>query len=108
MDKAGELAGTPLQPGQTWEVRKMWQAMLEAAPKWLGATLRSNRYGLDVDYFTRKMMRMVRDMADFTPSEMARQLARMSKTADETVLSEPEFSGPSASNGHPSEAENHE
>lgn len=51
----------------------------------------TNEYGLDSDYFRRKLERMLRDVNSYTPDEMARELARMARTADEAVLSEPEF-----------------
>lgn len=97
MREAGALSGIPVDKNATFSMRKMWQAMLEVLPKWPGVSIGANRYGLDAGYFTRKMMRMVRDIGDFKPSEMARELARMSKTADAAVLAEPEFRNNGAS-----------
>lgn len=51
----------------------------------------TNRYGLDADYFTKKMQLIIRDIDNYKPSEFARELARMAKTADEKVLNENEF-----------------
>lgn len=50
-----------------------------------------NRYGVKVDYFTRKLGELVRDLADYPPDELARALARLSRTADPAVMGEPEF-----------------
>jgi len=50
-----------------------------------------NEYGLDIDYFKRYFELMVRDVANYTPDEMARSLARMSVVADKKVLLESEF-----------------
>lgn len=52
----------------------------------------TNQYGLDADYFRRKLERVLRDVNSYRPDEMARELARMARTADEAVLREPEFS----------------
>jgi hypothetical protein len=108
MTEAAELAGTQGGSSNSWLLGKMWQAMLEVAPKWPGAALHSNRYGLDAGYFTRKLMRMVRDIGDFKPAEMARELARMSKTADADVLAEPEFTNPASTKLGGAEAASHE
>lgn len=108
MTEAAELAGTQGGSSKSWIMGKMWQEMLEVAPKWPGAARGSNRYGLDVGYFTQKMMRMVRDMGDFKPAEMARVLARMSKTADSAVLAEPEFTNPATTKLNGAEAASHE
>lgn len=51
----------------------------------------TNRYGLDVSYFDSLLARVARDLSDYTPGEFAREMARMSRTADEKVLLEPEF-----------------
>tara|TARA_S200002703_G_scaffold101771_1_gene88196 strand:+ start:445 stop:900 length:456 start_codon:yes stop_codon:yes gene_type:complete len=53
----------------------------------------SNRYGLDVAYFRKTINRELnRDLTNFKPSELARVLARLSVTADKSVISETEFS----------------
>lgn len=52
-----------------------------------------NSYGLDNDYFERKIAILHRDgLRNWTPDELARELARMSRTADASVMHEPEFS----------------
>ena len=59
----------------------------------------SNEYGLDYKYFQGKLKLIVRDARNYTPDEMARELARMSKAADSSViLNEEEFN----KNGWPS------
>lgn len=50
-----------------------------------------NEYGLDVDYFQKKLKLIVRDADRYTPDEMARELARLSVTADKKVINEKEF-----------------
>lgn len=50
-----------------------------------------NRFGLDIEYFKRRLNRFIRDLADFPPDEAARELARIARTADATVLNEAEF-----------------
>lgn len=52
----------------------------------------TNEYGLDADYFRRKLERVLRDVKSYKPDEMARELARMARTADEETLRESEFS----------------
>jgi len=53
----------------------------------------TNSHGLDVDYFSRKMERMLNGADRYTRSEWARECARMAKVADESVLLEVEFVG---------------
>lgn len=43
----------------------------------------NNSYGLDANYFARKLALILRDVNDFTPAEMARALAGLAMTADE-------------------------
>ena len=51
-----------------------------------------NRYGLDMAYFRNLFNRELnRQLTDFRPDELARILARASRTADSEVLNEPEF-----------------
>lgn len=50
-----------------------------------------NSYGLDVDYFRKKLKGVISSIDNTTPIEMSRSLARLAKTADESVLAEPEF-----------------
>jgi hypothetical protein len=55
----------------------------------------SNKYGLDYEYFQKKLEMIVRDARSYEPNEMARELARLSRTADEDViLTEAEFNTP--------------
>lgn len=42
----------------------------------------NNRHGLDVDYFRRKLLRLVRDLEQSTPAEFAQACARLSRAAD--------------------------
>ena len=52
----------------------------------------SNKYGLDYKYFQEKLELIIRDAPRYSPSEMARELARLSKTADDGVIyTEAEF-----------------
>lgn len=52
-----------------------------------------NRYGLDVSYFRNVINRELnRPLDNYKPDELARVLARLSRTADESVMFEPEFS----------------
>ena len=51
-----------------------------------------NRYGLDMSYFRNLFNRELnRPLVDFKPSELARVLARASRTADPKVMHESEF-----------------
>ncbi len=51
-----------------------------------------NRYGLDMSYFRNLFNRELnRSLRDFRPDELARVLARASRTADESVMFEKEF-----------------
>jgi hypothetical protein len=52
----------------------------------------TNRYGVDVDYFEKWIKRSLSDLSNYKPDELARELARMARTADSEVLREPEFS----------------
>jgi hypothetical protein len=52
----------------------------------------TNRYGLDMSYFRNLINRdLNRPLDNHQPSDFARMLARMSRTADENVMYEPEF-----------------
>lgn len=42
----------------------------------------ANRYGLDVDYFRKKLFCIRRDAADYTPAEMKRELAKLKAVAE--------------------------
>ena len=52
-----------------------------------------NRYGLDVSYFRNVINRELnRSLENHKPDELARVFARLSRTADKSVMFEPEFS----------------
>lgn len=52
----------------------------------------NNRYGLDDQYFRKWMKRVLASgLEHYTPQELARELARMSKAAAPEVMHEPEF-----------------
>lgn len=54
----------------------------------------TNRYGLDVAYFRNLFNRELnRTLQDYKPSELARNLLRMARTADDSVIAEDEFTG---------------
>lgn len=40
-----------------------------------------NRYGLDTDYFKQKLLLIVRDIENYKPSELSRELSRLANTA---------------------------
>jgi len=53
-----------------------------------------NRYGVDVTYFevwNDRIFNSESGLTNYKPDELARELARMSRTADSEVLKEPEF-----------------
>jgi len=53
-----------------------------------------NRYGVDVTYFEAwndRIFNSESGLTNYKPDELARELARMSRTADSEVLKEPEF-----------------
>jgi len=52
-----------------------------------------NRYGVDVTYFEKWIVRSLKDLENYKPDELARELGRMSRTADSSVLLEEEFCG---------------
>lgn len=70
---------------------------LEALKKeWNCPTIENgtNRYGLDVSYFRNLFNRELnRTLQDYKPSELARNLLRMARTADDSVIAEGEFTG---------------
>lgn len=51
----------------------------------------TNEYGLDVSYFESKFKRILSEIDRYTPSELARECARMANTANSNVLIEKEF-----------------
>jgi len=67
------------------------QAVIDGLAQLRPACPGKNRFGLDVDYLKRRLNRLIRDLADFPPDEAARELARIARTADATVLAEDEF-----------------
>jgi hypothetical protein len=64
----------------------------------------NNRYGLDASYFSSKMSRIIRDIGSYKPDEFARECARMSRTADESVMREQEFAPTPSTPGTGSDA----
>lgn len=50
-----------------------------------------NQFGTDCHYFNEKLSQVIRDLPNYTPTELARQLARLARSADESVLQEREF-----------------
>lgn len=52
-----------------------------------------NRFGVDMQYFHKWFARSLMSLCDYKPDELARELARMSKAADKSVLLEDEFRG---------------
>lgn len=50
-----------------------------------------NEYGVDVSYFASKLAIVIRDIATYTPAELARELARLAKSANQNTLFEEEF-----------------
>ncbi|TCV51574.1 hypothetical protein [Pseudomonas sp. 460] len=67
------------------------QAVIDGLAQVRPANAGKNRFGLDMDYVKRRLNRLLRDLADFPPDEAARELARIARTADATVLAEDEF-----------------
>lgn len=53
-----------------------------------------NRHGLDVDYFRCKLLRLVRDLEQLTPSELARVCVRLSRAADAAVSAQADSARP--------------
>lgn len=50
-----------------------------------------NRHGLDVDRFRCKLLRLARDLERQTPSDFARDCARLSRQADAVVRAQAEY-----------------
>lgn len=67
------------------------QAVIDGLAQVRPASAGKNRFGLDMEYVKRRLNRLIRDLADFPPDEAARELARIARTADATVLAEDEF-----------------
>lgn len=83
-------------------IKRISQAVIDGLAHVLPGNAGKNRFGLDMHYFKRRLNRLIRDLADFPPDEAARELARMARTAESTVLSEVEFSlGECPSPDHP-------
>lgn len=69
-----------------------WVRIRELEAEQLPNEQGTNRYGLDVAYFRKTINRELnRDLRNFKPDELARVLARLSRTADKAVMHEPEF-----------------
>ncbi|MBJ2286766.1 MULTISPECIES: hypothetical protein [Pseudomonas] len=85
-------AGHAQGPNPSFEyVKRISQAVIDGMAHLRPAHAAKNRFGLDMDYFKRRLNRLIRDLADFPPDEAARELARMARTADHSVLAEVEF-----------------
>lgn len=54
----------------------------------------NNRHGLDVDYFRRKLLRLVRDLDRLSPATVARICARLSRAADKAVSAQADSARP--------------
>lgn len=98
LEAAGWLSGMVDFNGYSTLQAEAWTARLKKARttrvRQLGKatpTPARNAHGLDVHYFRTKMERMLRGLSRYTPDEFARECARMSVTADSTVLNETEF-----------------
>jgi len=61
---------------------EMAKARERLYPMWKGR----NSYGLDMDYFRRKLEQVLRGLDRFTPDEFARAMATHSRTADAGVI----------------------
>ncbi|MBO7920968.1 hypothetical protein J5X92_01890 [Alteromonas sp. K632G] len=76
------------------EIKQLRERVKELEQNLLPIENGKNRYGLDVSYFRNAINRELnRSLANHKPDELARVLARLSRTADESVMFEPEFSG---------------
>lgn len=83
-------------------VHEFDRPILTAAPTAPAAEPRPlpvNRYGVDRDYFTKKLEILIRDMRDYTPAELARSLGRLAMTADSETMQEPELNTAQAVQG---------
>lgn len=77
-----------LEPWLSTHARLVERLSIPSTPNEHG----KNRYGLDMAYFRNLFNRELnRPLLDFRPDELARVLARASKTADASVLQESEF-----------------
>lgn len=54
----------------------------------------NNRHGVDVDYFRRKLLRLVRDLEQLNPSDLARDCARLSRAADAALSAQADSARP--------------
>lgn len=71
-------------------------AVADAPSEWpeqskITLPLSKNRYGLDIDYFSKLIKRELSDLSNLRGDEFARICARMAKTANSGVLNEQEF-----------------
>ena len=74
---------------------EMAKARDQLHPMWKGR----NSYGLDMDYFRRKLEQVLRDLDRFTPEEFARAMATHSRTADDKVIAKEFAPVPSPTGG---------
>lgn len=92
-------------PGDLQGFKELLHSTISESPRAASALLKQewncptvehgrNRYGLDVAYFRNLFNRELnRTLQDYRPHELARNLLRMARTADESVIAEAEFSG---------------
>ena len=80
----------PAKYGRFQSGQKLYTQPQPAVPE-ESRPLQVNRYGVDRDYFTKKLEIIIRDMRDYTPSELARSLGRLAITANSETMREPEF-----------------
>lgn len=74
------------------EVGRLQARVAELESKKLPDEQGRNRYGVDVAYFRKTINRELnRPLVNYKPDELARVLARLSVTADSSVVMEPEF-----------------
>lgn len=49
----------------------------------------NNKYGLDSDYFKKKLSQLVRDADNYTPREMSTALSKLKNVSDHAVANGP-------------------
>lgn len=89
--KEGETPAEQLAEAKE-EIARL-KAELAALKSSSPAAAGTNKFGLDVSYFHKKLSQVMGDLGSYTPAELARVLARLCRTADAKVLAEVEFGG---------------